>query len=182
MAQGDETMSADLTVPPPMPEPDSYRRIGSPLYQEQVLYTAEQIAARDAIWLERIASLLRAVPPVPVVAWTSRDAHDMEQGRLLAWDKPATGEPEALTYKADADAALASLQARLEAAERDAARYRWLRAGTTAGRSLPGSPASFNVRHVRAPADVMRGSVAQHLDAAIDAATSQENGGTTTCR
>jgi multidrug resistance efflux pump len=30
-------------------------------------------------------------------------------------------------YKADAEAALASLQARLEAAERDAARYRWLR-------------------------------------------------------
>lgn len=61
---------------------------------------------------------------------------------------------------------------RLEAAEKDAARYRWLQYRTAGlrdneGRAYFSFPSMFGLRPV---SDIMRGSVAQHLDAAIDAA------------
>lgn len=53
---------------------------------------------------------------------------------------------------------------------RDAERYRWLRSKTSGGYSMPGSPASFQLPLIRPVGNIMKGSVAQHLDAAIDAA------------
>ena len=62
-------------------------------------------------------------PTLPVVAW--QDAHSPTEVYIIR--KPALIATHDLVRKADAEAALASLQARLDAAERDAARYRWLR-------------------------------------------------------
>jgi hypothetical protein len=105
-------------------------------------------------------------PPLPVVAWEYDDPEcgfpgmpckrhsDVPPGRALN-SKP-------LTYKADADAALASLQARLNAAERDAARYRWLRSPFTSS------------AEVREMTRIVSELFDEDMDAAIDAATSQE--------
>jgi hypothetical protein len=77
-------------------------------------------------------------------------------------------------------AALASLQARLEAAERDAARLRAIeRNGWGIERDIEGD---WNVVAFRRYGNPLRYPAAITLGAAIDAATSQENGGTTTCR
>jgi hypothetical protein len=59
------------------------------------------------------------------------------------------------------------------ALHRDAARYRWLRARVSGHRALGSArPASFGFpTSIGLPpiGDIMKGSVAQHLDAAIDA-------------
>jgi hypothetical protein len=52
----------------------------------------------------------------------------------------------------------------------DAARWRWLRSKVSGGYSTPGSPASFQLPLIRPVGNIMKGSVAQHLDAAVDAA------------
>jgi hypothetical protein len=65
---------------------------------------------------------------------------------------------------------LAAKEAEVQRLREDAERYRWLRTWTSAGYSMPGSPAEFRLPHLKAPANVMRGSVVQHLDAAIDRA------------
>jgi hypothetical protein len=93
---------------------------------------------KDGYVVLGLAALLRAVPPLPVVAWLN--ANDGEPDRVVPEQTMAgarkdggailsslRGYSDPLVRKADADAAIASLQARLEAAERDAARYRWLR-------------------------------------------------------
>jgi hypothetical protein len=53
---------------------------------------------------------------------------------------------------------------------RDAARYRLLRSKVSGGYSMPGSPASFQLPLIPPVGNIMKGSVAQHFDAAIDAA------------
>ena len=66
-------------------------------------------------------------------------------------------------------ARIARLLDRLEAAEADAGRYRWLRAGTR-GQQDARRRQEFELPDPHPLGDIMRGSVAQHLDAAIDAA------------
>ena len=68
--------------------------------------------------------------------------------------------------------AITELLARLDAAEADAARYRWVRHrvsghGSHIDHQHFGFPTSLALRPV---GDLMKGSVSQHLDAAIDAA------------
>jgi hypothetical protein len=114
-------MSADLTVPPPMPEADYRAYTAGQLVEDA--YGPKAITRRDAIWSERIASLLRAVPPLPVVAWSQSGgdfftADPAEAGVWKACPVRARGGIVEYVRKADADAAIASLQARLEAAER----------------------------------------------------------------
>ena len=54
-------MSADLTVPPPMPEPagfvDDDGEFHGALGHDGRIYTTHQIDAINAIWSERVASL-----------------------------------------------------------------------------------------------------------------------------
>jgi len=61
---------------------------------------------------------------------------------------------------------------------RDAARYRWLRNWTRGAYGIDSNPA-FILPHVPTMLDqnIMSGSVAQHLDNAIDAAIAAEKGG-----
>ena len=67
-----------------------------------------------------------------------------------------------------------ALQDALKAVVEDAERYRWLRAQVTGHRAVSSArPATFAFPGPMALppiGDIMRGSVAQHLDAAIDAA------------
>jgi hypothetical protein len=135
---------------------------------------------------EAIASLLRAVPPLPVVA---RVASNLR----LEWvgDSLYMAGNE-LVLKADAAAALSSLQARLDAlrqcydhlegehaqevcnvakmearldaVERDAARYRWLRSPFTSS------------AEVREMTRIVSELFDEDMDAAIDAATQEAKG------
>jgi hypothetical protein len=56
-----------------------------------------------------------------------------------------------------------------EALRKGAERYEWIRAGTSAGRDSQGFQ-QFNLPFLVPQDNLMRGSVAQHLDKAIDAA------------
>jgi hypothetical protein len=60
----------------------------------------------------------------------------------------------------------------MERADQDAKRYQWLRHKTGAGQSTIGSPGAFRLPDIPPAkgANLMRGSVAWHLDDAIDAA------------
>ncbi len=61
-----------------------------------------------------------------------------------------------------------ALFAHAVALEKDAARYRWLRTHTHGERDAAGR-AEFCMPNPMPRSNIMRGSVAQHLDAAIDA-------------
>jgi hypothetical protein len=100
------------------------------------------------------------VPPLPVVAYASDDTSELYTPAELA--DYIIERPVPLVRKADADAAIASMQARLDAAERDAARYRWLR-----------DQASIKTPHVLNPADGFR-CFSAGLDGVIDAATQEQ--------
>jgi hypothetical protein len=64
--------------------------------------------------------------------------------------------------------------AKIEANQKDVARYQWLRAWTRGMRTF-GVPEFILPRiEVLEGRDIMRGSVSQHLDAAIDAALSTQ--------
>jgi hypothetical protein len=99
--------------------------------------------------------------------------------RLRTEVNPATVTPE-MTAQIVSDSrsvagwmshhGLSVLLDRLEAAERDAARYEWLRARVFGVRDKRGVE-EFSVPPPRPTmATIMRGSVAQHFDAAIDGA------------
>jgi hypothetical protein len=59
----------------------------------------------------------------------------------------------------------------------DAQRYRWLRNRTGAWPSQPGAPVEFRVPLPRPTGNALKGSVAGHLDAAIDAAMRASSAG-----
>lgn len=73
----------------------------------------------------------------------------------------------------DIAALLRSQAAEIEALRADAERYRWLRAKTTGYEESRGRQ-SFDLPDPHPLGNIMRGSVAQHLDAAIDAAITKE--------
>jgi hypothetical protein len=85
-------------------------------------------------------------------------------------------------WKAMAEAAdeITRLRAQVAALEGDAGRYRWLREHVSGHRAVSSArPATFAFPGpmVLTPlGDIMRGSVAQHLDAAIDAALAARKG------
>ena len=58
-------------------------------------------------------------------------------------------------------------------ADPDAARYRWLRRGTRGVRVSSRVLAKFDMPCAPPVGDIMQGSIAQHLDAAIDAEISR---------
>lgn len=60
-------------------------------------------------------------------------------------------------------------RAEVEALREDAERYRWLRLHTI-GKADPRGRQEFELPDPHPRGDIMRGSVAQHLDAAIDSA------------
>jgi hypothetical protein len=151
------------------------------------------------------------VPPLPVVLtrleWNGDgqiDYYEPEEPLPITWDVEPPDRVDRLVRKADAEAALASLQARLEAAERamtallpgpyymdppdggsvtvleqlqrmalDAKRYRWLR---DESKSTPEPMREVCAVMFRAPFtdDPDVSLFGGDLDAAIDAATSQE--------
>ena len=89
---------------------------------------------------------------------------------ILPFDVPyiAACNPEAIT----------ALLARLDAAEADAARYRWVRHrvsghGSHLDHQHFGFPTSLALRPV---GDLMKGSVSQHLNDAIDAVRAKDGG------
>jgi hypothetical protein len=110
---------SDLTVPPLQQVVADLRRGAEECAREGVAGWGNTMT--DAA--EAIASLLRAVPPLPVVAerWRFTTAKDQTWRHCESVPNfdPSIVEADPLVRKADADAALASLQARLEAAERD---------------------------------------------------------------
>lgn len=125
----------DITTPPPMPEitDDWIASHWVVLYgpnRSQVISGARKaLTARDAIWSERVASLqakLQGDPAVPVVAWSNGGDWTDEVPEAEFWygDPMRTGEIIEYVRQSDHVAAIASLQARLDAAERDAARWR----------------------------------------------------------
>jgi len=84
----------------------------------------------------------------------------------------------------EACANLAAARREVEALRADAERYRWLRAGVRGERDTSGV-AYFQTRMVAPVLDnIMRGSVAQHYDAAIDTAraSTDEGGGEVTTK
>ena len=73
------------------------------------------------------------------------------------------------TYtEAEVRLVMAGMQVELEALRKDAERYRWLRANTHGEKDRRGRQ-EFCMPDPCPRANIMRGSVAQHLDAAIDA-------------
>jgi hypothetical protein len=71
---------------------------------------------KDGYVVLGLAALLRAVPPLPAVAWTSCGDLTMDKAEADFWLCDPTRTVSGLVHLSDADAALASLQARLEAA------------------------------------------------------------------
>ena len=99
------------------------------------------------------------------------DTTDLIQRLRTAWTY--CGVEQVLRFEA-ADA-LEQQAAEIAALRADAERWsRWVRMRVSAGPSMPGSPNTFRLPLPACPPNVMRGSVAQHLDAAIDAALRQE--------
>lgn len=92
-----------------------------------------------------------------VVAWL--------RGQEWVGEKPTRGQ--------SADA-LGALCARLAALEADARRYQWLRNGTMGDRHPSGRP-YFLIVDPRPVGNIMQGSVAEHLDEAIDAALAKSS-------
>lgn len=87
-------------------------------------------------------------------------------------DDPGRDEPLRRHHEDDD---IAVLRAALEEAQRDAARYRWLRRGRARTTGLPKSERLEVLRWVdRCEADVLKGDA---LDAAIDAALSSQAAG-----
>jgi hypothetical protein len=123
-------MSADLTVPPlpcPFCGDDGDKGVQKVTQMMEGRPTFNRITCRscgamcpEPNWNRRpapdSAALLRAVPPLPVVAWYGAtvddcitDAKKQRRETFIPWD--AKPYDCALVRKADADAALASLQA-----------------------------------------------------------------------
>ena len=107
-----------------------------------VRHWCEPVASQPSRLIERvgrdhesaIAAWNQRAEVLPVVAtrlhWNCDgqiDYYEPAESIPWAWEYEPPDNVDRLVRKADADAALASLQARLDAAERDAARYRWLR-------------------------------------------------------
>ena len=104
--------SADLTVPPPMPEPTV--REMTPI-DPPTGYTAHQIAARDAQWSERITSLQAAAETDNRLRDQLAEAIELLQQENATLHECCRANEEAISA---ANAEVASLQARLDAAER----------------------------------------------------------------
>lgn len=68
---------------------------------------------------------------LPVVAWHAEHGGEehvhLRENHLLRNFDPCTVTPAALTFREEAEARIAALLAQLEAAQKDQARYRWLR-------------------------------------------------------
>ncbi len=92
-----------------------------------------------------------------------------DYSELLQQIREAAGDPTGKLMPDELVEHIAKMQ-------RDAARYQWLRTHTGACYPTIGAPAEFRTAKVRIPkgVNVMKGSVAQHFDAAIDAAIQME--------
>jgi hypothetical protein len=119
---------------------------------------------------ERILSLLRFVaernPTEGSAPYEDEHGEPMQDDAEAAirWISEAQS---ALTAQA---ATIAQLEARLREAEADVRRYQYIQRWTRGERNHNGRKQQFNFDFPPPLGNVMQGSVAQHLDAAIDAA------------
>lgn len=114
-------------------------------------------------------------------AWQARAALSANEIHNLNWALGTTGYEQMATPEEQAEheagaalieaglARMAKAKAEYDAMAKDAARYRWLRVRTQGARGVDNYP-WFKLPAVPVPngMDIMRGSVAQHLDSAID--------------
>lgn len=103
----------------------------------------------DATLLARCAELQRIAEVANAMVGKSRDQIESQAKRI------------------------AELEAEVAALRLDAGRYRWIRNGTSGERFVSGIQA-FVFPAIKPVGNIMRGSVAQHLDEAIDAAKEQQ--------
>lgn len=124
------------------------------LYDTGCFYASCQLDA-DGMTME---------PPLAEMLGGRPDDYDANL-RLIA------AAPALLQRLQKAEAEADALRGERDALAKDAKRYRWLRAKVWANGVLSGYEFQFpTYRDLPAPATVMRGSVAQHLDNAIDRA------------
>lgn len=133
-------------------------------------------------WLEILEAVLREMP-----ARKGVNGNAPGHGHRIAgiWDDdngPLSGKPCAWCMTWNKVKAMLAAQQPAQPADlvRDAERYRWLRNWTRRAYGIDSNPA-FILPHVPIPTgpdqNIMRGSLAQHLDNAIDAAIERDKKG-----